>query len=423
MQQLLEVGRTRFVICPIGDLREDELVKTSLVDEAQQLVDRLAGRLRQSVAVDDPSGNLIVVSRHFGDADPYRVRLMLDRRIPREYRDYFTSYTRAATTEPIKIPPNPQLSAAARICFPIRDDTDVVAFMWLLDLDKVLPQELIERYCARLAQVLTQRRGRAAPSANPSAVEGRIHKLMAGERLADVMPEADPALERLRYAAVVHYPSGDQEADMMRVYRQIAGATTDLGVSLAATAELYGCSVAVFQSQTNEGPGADHLDAWLLDETKHLAGGAGVPSSCGISEFGELGQVRQLFARAGQAAFLCLHVYREESVLSWAQTQPFAALISHAAPSGGRAAALAALLRDPESFAFETVGALLRSGRDQSPAEILHVHRTTLHYRLQQIVELTGLDLSVPADRFLAIGVWLGAALSRSPLSELVSSS
>ncbi|WP_197508310.1 CdaR family transcriptional regulator [Mycobacterium sp. E802] len=391
-------------------------MQTSLVDEAQQLVDRLAAQLRQSVAVDDPDGNLIVVSRHFGDADPYRVRLMLDRRIPREYRDYFNSYTRDATTEPIKIPPNPALSLAARICFPIRDDTEIVAFMWLLDLDKVLPQELIERYCTRLARVLTQRRGREAPSAQPSAA--LIQKLLAGRR--DVLADVDPALQRRRYAVVAHYPCDGQDFDLIRVYRQIAGATTDLGVSLAATTELYGCSVGVFQSESSDG--LTRLADWLLDETRRFVVPAAGRSACGVSDFGELSQVRQLFARAGQAAFLCLQLYRAESVLSWAQVQPFALLLNQTAPAAGPTAALAALLRDPDSFAFDTVGAVLCSGRDQSPAEILHVHRTTLHYRLQQIVELTGLDLAVPADRFLAVGVWLGAALNRSPLAQLVAS-
>jgi hypothetical protein len=399
-------------------------VEGSLVDDAQHLADRLAARLRQSVAVDDPDGNLIVVSRHFGDADPYRVRLMLDRRIPREYRDYFTSYTRDASTSPVRIPANAELSLAARICFPIRDDTEIVAFLWLLDLDKVLPHELIEQYCARLADVLSARRGREGSPPHASALEEPIRKLLAGHRPADVLPEigAESALTQRRYVAIAHYAEAGAERDMARVFRHVASATTDLGITLACTADLDGCSVGVFASEPSDRATEAHIGEWLLDGTRRALGDRRGRSGCGISAAGELTEVRQLFARAGRAAFICLHLYRTESVLSWDQVQPLASVTSIDSPgaAGGRTAALAALLLDPDSFAFDTVGAVLRSGRDLSPAEILHVHRTTLHYRLQQIVEITGLDLAVPTDRFLAFSVWLRVALSISPLAGLV---
>ncbi|MBU8825619.1 helix-turn-helix domain-containing protein [Mycolicibacterium goodii] len=398
----------------------------SLVDEAQHLVDRLAGRLRQSVAVDDLDGNLIVVSRHFGDADPYRVRLMLDRRIPREYRDYFTSYTRNASDAPIRVPANPKLSLAARICFPIRNDDDNVAFLWLLDLDKVLPEELIEQYCARLADVLSARRGRKAADAAANPLRNRIRKLLAGQRPADVLADAadGSAASGCRYAVIASYaePTGHHlDSDVQR-FREIAFITTDLGVSLACTAELDGCTVGVFESAA--GCAVGQSENLLLDAAGRQFAAGPDRTGNGISEFGELADVRRLFAHAALAAFLGVHVHRTEKALSWREIQPLAALVGGDLPATDtcRSGALASLLSTPESFAFETVGAVLRSGRDQSPADLLHVHRTTLHYRLQQIVELTGVDLAVPADRFLAFGVWLRVALRLSPLADLAAS-
>ena len=410
--------------CSTWHIREDEQVDGSLVDDAQHLADRLAARLRQSVAVDDPDGNLIVVSRHFGDADPYRVRLMLDRRIPREYRDYFTSYTRGATTSPIRVPANPQLSLAGRICFPIRNDTEIVAFLWLLDLDKALPQELIEHYCARLAEVLSARREREDSSAHAMALEEPIRRLLAGHRPGVVLSEAgvEPAVVHRRFNAISHYAEAGPEPGIARAFRQVASATTDLGVALVCEAEMHGCSVAIFQSERTEHMTETHVRGWLLDETRRVLGSDPSQSGCGVSAAGDLTEVRRLFARASEAAFICRHLYRAESVMSWDAVRHLAALTAAdlSDPDSGRTAALIALLLDPDSFAFDTVGAVLRSGRDQSPADILHVHRTTLHYRLQQIVELTGLDLAVPTDRFLAIGIWLRVALHRSPLADLV---
>lgn len=394
----------------------------NLVDEAQELVDRLADRLRQSVAVDDPHGNLIVVSRHFGDADPYRVRLMLDRRIPREYREYFTSYTREASASPVRVPGRPELSLTARIGFPIRGEAGNVAFLWLVDLDKPVPQDLIERYCSRLSHVLSARHRDDVALPNAVALQRHIRALLAGQRPIDLPPGTGATATSSRYVAVVHYAetATASESGVMRAFRDVAQATADLGVSLVCTAELEGCSVAVYRADEPTAVGSDTRE-WLLDECRRSFGDAAGRFGCGISGFAELGRVRELFARAAQAAFICLHLYHEDDVLTWDQVAPLASLTTHD-PCGldGRTGALDSLLRDPESFAFDTVGALLRSGRSRSPAEILHVHRTTLHYRLQQITELTGLDMAVPADRFLAFTVWLRVAARTSPLKELV---
>lgn len=392
----------------------------NLVDEAQDLVDRLAGRLRQSVAVDDPAGNLIAVSRHFGDADSYRVRLMLDRRIPREYRDYFISYTRDASTSPVKVPARPDLSLAARIGFPIRAETGIVAFLWLIDLHKPVPTDLIEQYCARLAHVLSTRRSGDASPTNSVALEQHIRARLSGTSPVGPCPaDADG-----RFLALVHYaePTADASTGhITRAYRDIAQSTADLGVSLVCTAELDGCSVAVYQSARSAVLTDAQIGAWLLEEARRFIGDSPPRSGHGSSGLGELADVRRLFARAALAAFVCLHVYREQNVIGWAQVEALAAMLTHrpAEPDTGPTAALAALLRDPESTAFSTVGAVLASGRNRGPADILHVHRTTLHYRLRQITDLTGLDLAIPADRFLALTVWLRVALQASPLADL----
>lgn len=401
----------------------------NLVDDAQVLVDRLASRLRQSVAVDDPDGNLIVVSRHFGDADPYRVRLMLDRRIPPEYREYFTAYTRQATTSPVRVPARPDLSLAARVGFPIRGDTGIVAFLWLVDLNKAVPQGLIERYCSRLAQVLTARRDADRTPTNAVALQQHVRRLLAGEHADRFPSDDDIGSEQLgyRYATVAHYTEGapgDSGQRVNRAFRDVAQSTADLGVALVCTAELHGCSVAVYRSPRGGAVTDTQIADWLLDETRRFLADDPVRSGCGISDVGELPDLRRHFAHAAQAAFICLHLYAGQTAVTWAQVRPLASLTDCSASDGdtGRTAALASMLQDPESSAFDTVGALLRSGRGRSPAAILHVHRTTLHYRLQQINDLTGLDMAVPADRFLAFTVWLRVAMAASPLAELVKS-
>lgn len=72
---------------------------------------------------------------------------------------------------------------------------------------------------------------------------------------------------------------------------------------------------------------------------------------------------------------------------------------------------LGALLAQPRDDLLTTARAVLDSGGDISAAaEALHVHRTTLYYRLDRIEELTGVDLRVGSTRTqLQLALWLDA--------------
>jgi Binding-protein-dependent transport system inner membrane component len=61
-------------------------------DELQGIVDGLAARLGRSVAIDDPSIRLLAASRHFGDEDPVRIRVMLSRQADGTIVEYAKSF-------------------------------------------------------------------------------------------------------------------------------------------------------------------------------------------------------------------------------------------------------------------------------------------------------------------------------------------
>ncbi|MGB3484887.1 MAG: helix-turn-helix domain-containing protein [Mycobacterium sp.] len=396
-----------------------------LVDDVQALVDQLADRIRQSVAVDDPSGHLLAVSRHFGDADPYRMRLMLDRRIPAGHREYFAGFTRDAGDEPIRVPANARLSVAARVCFPIKHDGDIVAFLWVMELQHPIPEDVVRRYCARLANLLISRR--QLPSAEPNTdINALAQRLLAGQKAES--PPKDFSSGPSEFVVVAHYNSttdsatGDSgSADVERIIRSAARNAADVGISLACTTRREGCTVAAYQIAGEVNADRHEAAAWLVDEVRRLAGPAELGAGFGVSPPKALRTLRRNFARAALSAFIGAHLYRNQAVLSWGQVRPVSAglLAPH---DGGEtcSTALQAAFLDADGFAFDTVGAVLGSGRGVNAAELLHVHRTTLHYRLAQITEASGLDLAVPADRFLVFTTWLRVALMRSPIGALV---
>ena len=72
-------------------------------------------------------------------------------------------------------------------------------------------------------------------------------------------------------------------------------------------------------------------------------------------------------------------------------------------------AVYALLAADPQGRLVETLEAYLREGgAGSAAAKALHIHRTTLYYRLDRVREITGLDLD-DGDVRMALQLGLGA--------------
>ena len=114
-------------------------------DELQAIVDRLAARLGRSVAIDDPSVRLIAASRHFGDEDPPRIRVMLSRQADRAMVAHAESCGIFRAEQPVRLPARPDLDLHPRICVPIRWSRQLLGFLWLIDPDGSLGEDVISQ--------------------------------------------------------------------------------------------------------------------------------------------------------------------------------------------------------------------------------------------------------------------------------------
>lgn len=403
-------------------------MQNAYVDEVQSLIQQLAARLRQSVAIDDEAGNLIAVSRHYGDADDYRVRLILERRAPPKYRDFFRSFTSETLTTPFRIPEEPTLRLAPRICYPIHKNSRSFAFLWLIDRGADLPEDVIMSFCGRLADLLYERRPGSAETDEDKAKTHLIERLLRGEdegRSFDAGSAAGLIASEEQYlVAACYLPAAPDKlrSEAKHTLRDLPGLVPDLGLELECLCVIGESVVAAYGDATTEHGQQAATEHRLANEVGALIVRRSSTLRCGLSTSGDARALRDLFVRAALASFLCREFFRDETMVAWRDVSGLGRMIQSEPLVGGTLglSVLRDLLQDEADFTFATLGAMLHSGREEgSPSEILQIHRTTLYYRLQQIEKRTGLDLQKPKDRFLATSLWLQVAYGSSSLSDL----
>lgn len=398
------------------------------LDEVQRLVERLSSQIRRSVAIDDPDGSLIAVSRHYGDADNFRIRLILSRRSPPQYREYFRSFMSATMSAPVAVPANDDLGLFPRICFPICKNSMAFAFLWVIDTGEPLRESLVLSYCDRLAELLHERGLHDDRVVDP-VVSQFLSSLLAGESGDRTRPQK-PGLARVsrtsRFLVVAAHAPHDvrSQESAQGVLRALPPLVMDLGLHLACLSVVHDCAVGVYDVNAPEPPAEAIDEDRLVSEVsglvarRHAEGRFGLSPLCGVS------RIHRSFAEAALASFLCTQLFQEARVLSWRAVEHLGMFIS-SGRSFGTTPGLCALdtaLRDPADFTFETLEALLHHETTEAAAESLQIHRTTLHYRIARIQEKVGLNPRDPADRFLYTALWLQVAADRSGLSHLLAS-
>jgi sugar diacid utilization regulator len=108
-------------------------------------------------------------------------------------------------------------------------------------------------------------------------------------------------------------------------------------------------------------------------------------------------------------------------IVTWPETGPYGVLLRIPPAELTEAALPAELLRltqaDPTGVLTRTVRAYLdHAGNGPAAAEALHIHRTTLYYRLGRIRDLTDLDLDDGPTRLtLHLGLALADLLNAAP--------
>lgn len=331
-------------------------------EEVQAAIDTLAKAINRSVLVEDREQRPVWWSTH-GPVDPTRMRTILHRLVDPDAAAIVQRFNLDKTTVPARTPPMPEVEMWARWCIPVRRDGRFLGLMWILDREEDLDEGDLQPAidCADLAAAVLAESRLSAESVRLIREE-LVSRLLAG-------PDDEAARELARHEKIPHdalvqveapaQPGGWQLPDDMSLHvvargprSAISGAPLPLADLSEAVRRASATRRAIAVGANPEPASWDGLGAWRLV--------VDAPDSVTV-----------------------------EAV------HPAAAVL--AAEARGDLLATARTLVD-------------NGGDVAAAAQQLHVHRTTLYYRLERIKELTGVDMFDGQSRtHLQLALWLSA--------------
>ncbi|MFD5827885.1 PucR family transcriptional regulator [Lentzea sp. NPDC060358] len=360
------------------------------------LIDGLAAELSRSVVVNDPAMQMLYASPHYGDEDPVRIRAVLDHVAQPAARGHVLAQGVSTWTRTGLIPANEAIGMHARVCVPVRWEGALLGLLMVMDADQ---------------SMTTAELGRVNESARELALLLHDETTASAEDTDDQLVldlvASDPSARRTARQALHASGRAGRFTTVTAVEIAVAGATTTttahvevaLRQALSGSRRPAGRLVSVTGDRAVvllDSPQAlPERIADVLDRVHEFALGH-FRCVAGIGSTGEgLDHAGTSLHRAGlarRAAALGLH----GPVAAWEDLGALGPLLS--IPDSALTEALLPhefhRLRAADSQLAETVRVYLdTAGNGPLAAERLHVHRTTLYYRLGRLRDLTGLDV------------------------------
>ena len=343
--------------------------------DVQAAVDALAADLDCPVLIEDAQHQPLWWSAQ-GTVDEVRMRTILHRLVAPEARAMVRRLELARATGPVRTPEIPEIGMRERWCLPLRSGGLHLGYLWVEDDDRRVGADRLPRLaeCADLATgVLARTRSTYEDQARRrSALLDRL--LHGADHGADHRADAEAARELAALEHLAH----------------------DVTIVVRAPAQRGGWPL----------PGNMSAHAWS-PRAAPAASGRALP----LAELREAVR-RAACTRRALAAGAWLEHPSWDALGAWRLITDAPGSLPVAEIHPG-AEVLAA---HPRASLMSTARIVLDHGGDiAAAAGALHVHRTTLYYRLDRIQELTGVDLRAGAGRTdLQLALWL-AAYRRAP--------
>lgn len=330
--------------------------------DVQAAVDSLAAALGQSVLVEDTAKQPLWWSAQ-GAVDGTRLSSILERRADPKAVAVINRLKLAKAPAPVRTPAVPEADMWARWCMPIRYEGRHLGFVWVLDRDGTVREEdlplLVD--CAELAAETMARMQETAENVQHIRAE-LLDRLLRG-------PDEEAARDLARLEHLPH----------------------DARVQVAAPRGTGGWSLP------------DDMSAHVTGSRPRIMT-SGVPLP--LLRLGEA-------ARRARATRRAVTAGADLAEVSWNALGAWRLVVE--APEQLTVAAVhpgaEVLASQPRPDLMTTARVVLDHGGDVgAAAQVLHLHRTTLYYRLDRIRELTGVDLRDGRTRIdLQLALWLAA--------------
>lgn len=353
----------------------------------QDLVDELAETLDRSIVINDPAFRPIVASAQGDEIDELRARALLRRVTPPRERAYVESLRLTQSRRPRTVD-LAEFGAHERLAVPIWSDDTLLGILWLITGG--LPPLREEQFRALDAAVDVVRTVLAAQTESTAltARDGVMRSLLAADPIArrdalsmavrahGVTRDADTLV---RAVAIGHDTGVVQRAALGRAVESATRSALvligEIGAALlflGRRGETERLDAAVIAEAERAGVLLRAIGAAGLsdaDNDLHPVAERAIATATVAELLPELG--RSLHADDVGPWLLISDVLTDPRRLSWYSPAAFA------------------LVHDADPLRRQTVEALLdNAGHVRQVCEVLHIHRTTLYYRLENMPQV-----------------------------------
>jgi hypothetical protein len=368
----------------------------------QRAIDDLAASARAPVVLENHEFGLIAYSRHTHPADAVRQQTILSKRATPAVSRWLAGYNLQRAIGPVHLPANDDLGMLPRLCLPVRHGGALLGYLWFIEAHHQFSAELVDRSAdaaSRIADLIWA--GRPVPS---YPRDDLLRALLRGEPLgrADLELLTRSGLD-VRAGYQVCVAAGPS----------VAGGSSPRSVALVrdvlAAALPYAPISVALPSQTVFVLRGARTSTALPDTALEALRSALAPGSdtlCGVSDVVALEDLGRAGNQAQDAVALAAAFPELGPVVDWATAGIYRLVPALSRCAGGASLipGLRALIDDPKhTRLLETISAYLDlAGNAQETAAALHLHRTSLYYRIERFEALTGANLKDGAQRTAA---------------------
>jgi PucR C-terminal helix-turn-helix domain len=389
---------------------------------AQTIVDTLAEALGKPVLLDDESLTPVAYSRQIGDLDEVRLHSVLQRDVDPEVRADSLAFGVGTAKEAFWSPALPRRGMASRFCVPICSDRERFGYLWVLDPTHSLTEQDQELACqtGRELRALLDRDS-AVRRAAETARQTLIARLL-GRETDEPFEQILPALREMDIAEpdslvsvfAFRFESG-RVADSMEN-------TLPLRLRLSATEPSHTwfispgnptAIVAISAPRLRADP--PKVSAAVVRALEHIYGER--PAIGWSGRRLPINEAPQAFQNARSALSIAEVGAFSEAVTTWTELGSWRTVAVLAQGFTNNPADLVplihpgilSLIREERGDLVHTLDVYLGLGGDaRKTAATLHLHRSSLYYRLEKIAEAVGGDLHDGDARFeLMLGIRL----------------
>lgn len=383
---------------------DDEAVSES---EIQPAIDEIANALGTGASLDDLTGRLVAYSAQHGHADDARVRSLLNREVPEDIRDWEARHGTGTAVEPIIIPANPDLKMDPRICVPLIHRGVRTGLLYVID---PLAPENPDRVTTTVAIIADQVELLATvlyEMASPHLDERHQRELeffaacQGNADALDTVANWSPvrSASSLRLAVSIFSAGEDVTAfsETRAAQLRLASQQTVSRYPSVIAGSVQDSHSVVLLRPDNEANAALRLHQRLAAASGVTQPGNTSPERLytGVAEnISSIDQLPEGYRRAVIAAQTAAVEPESGTIATWDTIGPYRLIATRLRTEGTVSDLLDTLVEaDPNGDLVNTLEVFYDQGDNvKAVADTLHLHRTSLYYRINKIRDILGVD-------------------------------